>query len=456
MSKYQFLYSAILVGGELVGQNLIDSNRLEKMIISVVKQLDDFIITGCAEDEIGEKRLLVRTRGLINIVNAFDACISGFPAAAPIHSVLSPYVFVHILKQEGVDALVIVEILKVVGKIISQGRALDVFVAFEGVPDAIIDGQRIESILPWHMLMRILHVLTSDQTEKTLEIASASMRAIVGLLPLCDDNRPVLDAVKTPVPEDSVPIVAKTSSPIMDSEEEESSSPEDDDDEEETNVEIDESDLGLFGKKPQMSDQSEKETLSTNLSVGGSVTRKVALLKKIRYEIRGMMGDAVASMIRLASLLKLTAAITLSSPAEVNEEGILPISLEILVRLATINRAAEEVATEIPEVNTLFELSILRPVEQLGCLSKMANGALESVERHFKGEELSAFFTRQLTAATSVINKTRRDRKITLLNLAITNPAKAASLKLSKSKRKSEKKKESKKLGIKRIKGLIH
>jgi hypothetical protein len=177
-------------------------------------------------------------------------------------------------------------------------------------------------------------------------------------------------------------------------------------------------------------------------------------MKKIRYEVRGLMGDAISGMIRLASLLKLTTAITLSSTPDLDEEGLLPISLEILVRLATINRAAEEVATEIPQVNSLFELSILRPVEQLGCLSKMANGAIESIERHYK--EQSSFFTRQLTAVTVVINKGRRARKISLVNLSVTNPAKAAALKLKKSKNKSDKKKQHKKLGIKRIKGLIH
>jgi hypothetical protein len=291
--------------------------------------------------------------------------------------------------------------------------------------------------------MRVLRVLTNDETERTLAIASNAMRAIVGLLPLCDMGEVIIPE-ETRVEEVIDLETRDVEEAINISEDEEES------------IEVDESDMGLFKSSTPLRDHSRSETFGAIMSVTGTVSRKVALLKKIRYEVRGMMADAVAAMIRLASLLKLTAAITLSTTPDMDEEGILPLSLEILVRLATINKAAEEVATEIPEVNSLFELSILRPVEQLGCLSKMANGAIESIERQFKGEELSAFFTRQLTAVTTVINKGRRDRKISLLNLAVSNPAKAAALKLNKSKRKNEKKKESKKLGIKRIKGLIH
>jgi hypothetical protein len=280
--------------------------------------------------------------------------------------------------------------------------------------------------------MRVLRVLTSDETERTLEIASAGMRAIVGLLPLCDEG-----GFANEVCDSKMIATSDAAVPMSDSEDE--------------SVEVEEGDLGLFKSSNECAD-----TTSIDLSVNGKISRKVALLKKIRYEVRGLMRDAVASMIRLASLLKLTTAITLSAPPDCEEDGMLPISLEILIRLATINRAAEEVATEIPAVNTLFELSILRPIEQLGCLSKMANGAIESIERHFTGEELSQFFTRQLSAVTAVINKGRRDRKISLLNLAVTNPAKAAALKLSKSKRKNESKKKTKKLSIKRIRGLTH
>ena len=165
------------------------------------------------------------------------------------------------------------------------------------------------------------------------------------------------------------------------------------------------------------------------------------------------MARSRESTVRLASLLKLTTALTLSAPPS-QEDDVLTISLEILVRLATINKVAEEVSTEVPEVNSLFELSTLRPIEQIGCLCKMANGGIEALEKHFK--QSPAHFTKQLTAVTAGINKGRRDRKISLLNLAVSNPGRLAMLRLQKSKKKTEKRQVAAKEKIKRIKGLIN
>ena len=167
------------------------------------------------------------------------------------------------------------------------------------------------------------------------------------------------------------------------------------------------------------------------------------------------MADTRGSIIRLASMLKMTTALVLSTGADIEmNDGILDVSLEIVVRLATVNKTAEDVSVEISEITSLFELSVLRPVEQMGCLSKMANAALEAIERHFQTD--SGYFTKVLTAVTTTINKTRGTRKISLLNLTISNPAKAAAMKLFRSRMKNRKKQVSKKLGLRRLKGMIY
>jgi hypothetical protein len=348
---------------------------------------------------------------------------SGYPPSQS--QKLIQYVGAHLLTAQNVSPSVVVEALKFVHQLSSHEKVSELLIELpEDIESVRIEeGQIIESCAPWPLLMRVLGVLTRDVTESHLEIPSLAMKAIGGLLPLSSGT----------VKPANVSVVIKTHKEISEEE-----------------VEIDTVDLGLFANGTETPDGV--DNLDEPMEIVSGTERLVALLKKIRYEVRGLMAKPRESVIRLASLLKLTAALTLSSSSTDNEE-VLGIALEVLVRLATINKTAEEMSTEVPEVHSLFELSTLRPIEQIGCLSKMANGALESIEKQYQAEGL---FTKQLTRVTGLINKSRRDRKISLLNLAVSNPARLAMLRLQKSKKKTEKRQQNAKEKVKRIKGLIH
>jgi hypothetical protein len=419
MTKHQFVLGAAEVTSVLGQAGLMDGEIASEVIVSVIRQ-SPFLI---APESMDQDQLAVK--GQLTIVQAAGRVLESKPDLR-----IAEYVGVHLLKQVGeIFVPVVREILRFLLGVCGSDSASNVFVEIaerEGDKLSILEDQMIESLAPWPTLMRVLRVLTRETTESHLEIPSLAMKAIASLLPLCE-GKPVTVSDK----------VAEVTVQIQSTQGEE--------------IQVEKSALGLFGTA--VAENSAKPGSEELVVQSTSGERLAALLKKIRYEVRGLMAKPRESVIRLASLLKLTAALTLAAPASKDEE-ILGTSLEILIRLATINKTAEEVSTEIGEVNSLFEMSILRPIEQIGCLSKMANGAIESLEKHFRAH--AAFFTRMLTKTTTVINKGRKVRKISLLNLAVSNPARLAMLRLRKSKRKSEKRQERAKEDVKRIKRLIN
>jgi hypothetical protein len=185
----------------------------------------------------------------------------------------------------------------------------------------------------------------------------------------------------------------------------------------------------------------------------GESGRLAALLNKIRYEARRLIGRAKDSVIRLYSLLKLTTSLVLSA-ASIEDEAVIRPALDVLYRLKTINKAGEELSKEVGTIESAFELSVMRPIEQLGCLYKMASLALEALEKHYKAHE--KFFTKQVTSVMLEMNKARRERKRTKMEAAVRDPQKYADEKTKKLKRKSVKRQERAKENVKRLKGLIN
>jgi hypothetical protein len=422
MTKHQFVLGSVEVSSILAGSQLVDSETALEVVTSVIRQLPYLIVPDSTDSGV------LQVKSQVLAVQAIGRLIRVSQPSADLIRLLE-FACVHLLKKSDPEYTpVIIEVLKFLLSVAGSGKRDSIFIEVDdNQVDSlkIYDDQSIESLAPWPTLMRVLSVLTRNTTETNLEIPSLAMRTVASLLTLAQN-------VKKAVTE--TPIVTES-------------------EDNEEGMALDDSALGLFARK---TDAGQKIVEDSDISIQASGLvndRLVALLRKIRYEVRGLMAKPRESVIRLASLLKLTAALTLSAPASEDEE-LLGTSLDILIRLATINKTAEEVSTEIGEVNSLFELSILRPIEQIGCLSKMANGALESIEKHFR--EYAGFFTRQLTKTTAVINKSRKDRKISLLNLAVSNPARLAMLRLRKSKRKTEKKQERAKETVKRIKGLIN
>ena len=406
MTKWQFLIACMEISCRVfVPRNWIPQPRGCEIVKSVLRQLP-FL----------DKQ--VQCRGLLTSVQAISALLD-----TPSESTgpLVQFVGCHLLNDgAGMDPLVIREALTLVHSLSLRVDAKSFF--SEDETEAILDQQTLGPLSPWPLLMRVLKLLTSGVVEHQLDLATLAMKTIANLLPLS-----VGKGVEAVVVERVEEV-------------------------EETPVE-----LGLFEASKRVLPTSLDERIASPKWTGDrdELERLGALLKKIRYEVRSLMAKSRESVIRLASLLKLAAALSLSSAAT-SSADILPVSLEILVRLATINKTAEEVSTEIPEINSLFELSTLRPIQQIGCLSKMSNTALEALERHYARSDLGAFFMKQVTAVTTTINADRKSRKISLLNLAISNPARLAMLRLQKSKKKSVKSQASKKESIKRMHGLVH
>jgi hypothetical protein len=401
-SNPQLLFSSLIAGAGLVGETATAGNLLPKNIMSVWNQLEYLVADQVSE----EAKISIRNRGFMAIVRSMESVLS--------------------TKVEGVDMSAVIELG--LETILTLPDNPLVVLEMVRVVDSCAENIFIKNVSPWSVVMRILRVLTSPHTECTLPLASMTMKAIVGLLPLCEESSAV---------QEHVAVVA---------------TPEEDDEE---SVEVAPNEMGLFGSSA-VAEPSNR--IDAPIQVRTSYSMTVALLKKIRYEVRGFMANAADAVIRIASLLKLTVALALAQPAQAPEgETVLSVALDILIRIATMNKAAEEVSLEVPNVNTLFELSVLRRVEQFGCLSKMANGGIEALEKLFnRNNDTVQYFSKTLTSVTSTINKTRRERRISLLNLAISDPAKLARLKLEKSKRKNESKKKSKKISIQKIHGLIH
>ena len=426
MTKPQFVFGAAEVATLLARESLLPIEKAISVVLAVIRQLPWMI----SDDIVRNKGLLAVVRGVEGMVY-----VDNIETSVGMEKIVQ-FVAGHLLRTEGVAPVVTVEVLKLVNAIADSEKARSLFSESPQIDESIIDDQMIDSLAPWPLLMRVFRVLTRVETETHLDIASVAMRTIASLLPLTSNS--VVEKA------DEVPIESSFRAPA-----------EEDDSEEE--IPVSKADMGLFGQSTAsipLGTKLDTETVVVPVyKSADSGERLVALLKKIRFEVRGLMAAPREAVIRLASLIKLCAALTLASPAN-DDEDILSTCLEILVRLATINRSAEEVSTEIPEINSLFELSTLRPIQQIGCLSKMANAAIESLEKHYR--PIPAFFTKQLTKVTTLVNKSRKDRKISLLNLAISNPARLATLRLQKSKRKSEKKQIRTKEGIKRIHGMIH
>ena len=343
----------------------------------------------------------VETRGLVGIVRAVDSLTR---TGAPELGRLVEYVAGDLLNNRTADPLVTGEALKLVFSLSQRPETAKSFFV-----------ESSDLIASWPLMMRVLHVLCSDTVESHLDLASVAMKTVANLLPLTYQELEFGKSVE--------------------------------------DVENPSEEMGIF-KSSESCPLDDELTTSVPRC---EFDRLAALLKKIRYDVRKLMGRSRDSIIRLASLLKLTAALTLGCVAT-SESEILSISLEILIRLATINKTAEEVSIEMEKkkVNSLFDLSILRPIEQIGYLSKMSNTALETIERHYTSANLAGFFTKQLTSVTTTINADRKIRKISLMNLAISNPQRMAMLRLQKSKKKSIKSQANKKESIKRIKGMIH
>ena len=429
MTRHQFVLGSAEVASVWAANGLLGSQSALDVVVSVIRQLPYLIVPETMDSTV----LSVKSQKLIvEAVERLVMCSSTITTVDVTRVV--EFVGVQLLKQSESDKVpVVVAILKFLLSVSSSLKSSEILIEIEeGAVESvkILDDQIVESLAPWPMLMRVLRVLTRDSTETHLEIPSLAMKTIASLLSLSEQSRAPIAFTKIEERFDA-------SQPAG----------------EQDDVDVEQSALGLFAHTPTKTDTREAQQFSVDSPTVSSSDRLVALLKKIRYEVRGLMAKPRESVIRLASLLKLTAALTLSAHSSENED-LLTTSLDILIRLATINKTAEEVSTEIGDVNSLFELSILRPIEQIGCLSKMANGAIESIEKHYKDH--AAFFTRQLTATTATINRTRKDRKISLLNLAVSNPARHAMLRLQKSKRKTEKKQEKAKETVKRIKGLIN
>lgn len=418
MTKHQFLLGSASVISMLAADNQVPATDAVQVIISVVRQLPYLVDVAGNDVQTAKAHLAIihATESLVVVDRIESVCdmdrVIQFTAS-------------HLLKAEDVSPAVVAQGLRLVNMISQTENGLKLLPELrEGLE--VFDNQQIDSIAPWPLLMRVLRVLTRDTTETHLEIASLAMKAIAALLPLTANCAFAKNEAS------SSPKEISTS-------------------ESEDEVEVKKSDLGLFAKKTV---SVEDESLPTAPAKTADASERLsALLKKLRFEVRGLMKTPRECIIRLASLLKLCTALTLSAPAEEHEK-ILGTCLEVLVRLATINKTAEEVSTEIGEVNSLFDLSRLRPIEQIGCLSKMANAAIESLEKHYRS--IPSFFTKQLTKVTTAINKSRKDRKISLMNLAISNPARLAQLRLQKSKKKSERKQIKQKESVKRIKGMIH
>jgi hypothetical protein len=420
MTKHQFVFGSVEVSTVLAKDQLLAPATAVDVLLSVIRQLPHLIAPESSD------QALLTTQGLLTIVAGASRVLTESPVVGT--EKLVQFLFHHLLMTDSVAVPVVVEVLRLVNTVSAMSPGL--FADAADIDSTVADDKATESVEPWPVLMRVLWVLTRGTTESHLEVASVAMKTIAGLLPLCS---------ATP----RLPTAEEAESTVT-AEVEES------DDE----IEVSTKDLGLFAATALQGTKRESESIQVIETKSADASERLAaLLKKIRYEVRGLMANPRESVIRLASLIKLAAALTLSATPAENDE-ILGTSLEILIRLATINRSAEEVSTEVQEVNSLFELSTLRPIEQVGCLSKMANGAIESLEKHFKS--FPAFFTKQLTTVTALVNKTRKDRKISLLNLAVSNPARLAMLRLNKSKRKTEKKQIRGKESVKRIKGLIH
>jgi hypothetical protein len=415
MTKYQFVLGAAEILTLLTQSGLVNSEKSVAVVQSVVRQIPFLIVpTSMDSHQLSSRGFSVVVRSVQRMISSLGDSGEGLK--------LVQFIAGHLLSCPDVSVHVVTDVLRFVNHVTASdqaGKKLFTELPQDEESVRLTDSQVIESCAPWPLLMRILRVLVRDTTEQFLEIPSLAMRAIAGLVSFESSGKPIKKSAQE--------VVVAAS-----------------DDE----VELSKTEMGLFGKEEA---KIETEQVEIRVEVNKS-ERLVSLMKKIRYEVRGLMAKPREACIRLASLLKLTAALTLSIPAA-EDEGLLSVSLETLIRLATINRTAEEMSTEVPEVNSLFELSVLRPIEQIGCLSKMANTALESIEKHYKDH--AGLFSKQLTQITTVINKTRRDRKISLLNLAVSNPARLAMLRLQKSKKKTDKRQAKAKENVKRIKGLI-
>lgn len=410
MTKHQFVFSSPEVASLVYQEGLLPIEIAAPVVDNVIRQLPFF-----ETESVGVQGNLSVIKSVSRLANS-----SAVSSSCQMLGKSLQFVLGHTLRVESAHVSVVVEALKLAGSVRKDLIVQDSSEEMESL--TLIKDQLTGSLEPWPLMMRVLRVLLRDSTESNLEIACVAMRSIAYLLPLCsgDSNQ------EEPTQE----CVAKIpTSPVVDPE------------------------LGLFNSAIQIETSNSGIDESITVRNMTESERLCALLKKIRFEVRRLMAKSRESIVRLASLLKLTTALLLSLvPTE--GDDVLFTALEVLVRLATINKVAEEVSTEVPEVNSLFELSILRPIEQIGCLCKMANGAIESIEKHFR--TIPAFFTKQLTAATASINKGRRDRKISLLNLAVSNPGRLAMLRLQKSKKKTEKRQIAAKEKVKRIRGLMN
>ena len=403
MTKHQFVFSAAEVCSLMFQEGFLNATSAASVIEDVIRQIPFF-----------EESPLVPVQGQIAVVQSVARMLhsqESTTASTPIGKSLQ-FVLGHILRFESTNVSVILGALKLAG----STRKVFLQDIEEVENSSLIKDQLTGSLEPWPLMMRVLRVLARETSESNLEIPCVAMRTIAHLLPLCSEHEDVLEVERR------------------------------------NSLQSDDPELGLFRSSVQ---ETATNGFDESLTVRASseAVRLSALLKKIRFEVRGLMAKSRESIIRMSSLLKLTTALTLSVTASAKDD-VLEIALEILVRLATINRVAEEVSIEVPNVSSLFELSVLRPIEQIGCVCKMANGAIESLEKHYKS--FPAFFTKQLTAVTASINKDRRTRKISLMNLAVSNPARLATLRLQKSKKKTEKRQVAAKEKIKRIKGLIN